>query len=127
VATVGADGQPHVAPLWFLWHGGQIWLYSLVRSQRWADLERNPRISLVVDGGEGYAELHGVEIIGRGTVVGDVPRSTAPDSELATPELLYARKYRGTDDTTPDGRHGWLRVDVEKLVSWDVRKTSAPS
>ena len=45
VATVGGEGQPHVAPLWFVWDGATLWLHSLVRSQRWADLGRNPRVA----------------------------------------------------------------------------------
>lgn len=79
VATVGSDGEPHVAPLWFVWDGEHVWLNSLVRSQRWTDLQRDPRVSLVVDAGVEFAV---------------------------------------------DGRHAWLRIDVEKLVSWDFRKAA---
>jgi hypothetical protein len=125
VATVGADGRPHVAPLWFAWDGVNIWLNSIVRSQRWADLVRDPRVSLVVDGGLQFHELHGVEISGRVAVVGDVPRGSEPHPQLAGPECLFARKYASSDTFVPDGRHAWLRIDVEKLVSWDFRKNLA--
>jgi nitroimidazol reductase NimA-like FMN-containing flavoprotein (pyridoxamine 5'-phosphate oxidase superfamily) len=40
VATVGPSGHPHVSALWFVWDGTALWLNSLVRSQRWADLAR---------------------------------------------------------------------------------------
>ena len=63
VASMGPDG-PHVAPLWFVWTGGALWLSSLVRSQRWADLARDPRVAVVVDAGEEYQELRGAEIRG---------------------------------------------------------------
>ena len=36
VATVSADGRPHVSALWFVWDGSSLWLYSLTRSRRWA-------------------------------------------------------------------------------------------
>lgn len=75
VATVGADGRPHVVPLWFAWDGRALWLTSLA----------------------------------------DVP-------ELAEPERLFARKYAGGDTYTPDGRHAWLKVVPDKIVSWDFRK-----
>ena len=26
VATLGADGSPHVSPLWFVWDGASLWL-----------------------------------------------------------------------------------------------------
>jgi PPOX class probable F420-dependent enzyme len=125
VATVGGDGQPHVAPLWFVWDGSALWLNSIVRSQRWADLDRDPRIAVVVDAGTEFWELRGVELAGRVEVVGDVPRTTGADPELTEPERLFARKYRGAEEFTPDGRHAWLRVRAEKIASWDFRKNPA--
>ena len=122
VATVGGDGRPHVAPLWFVWDGGALWLNSLTRSQRWTDLARDPRVAVVVDAGVEYTELRGVEITGRAEVVGDVPRGDGEDPELAPVERAFARKYGGTDTYVPDGRHAWLRITPEKLVSWDFRK-----
>ena len=125
VATVGGDGSPHVAPLWFVWDGTALWLNSIVRSQRWVDLARNPQVAVVVDGGHDFAELHGVEIRGRAVPVGDVPRGSGPDPELTQPEQQFARKYAGIDVFTPDGRHAWLRIVPDKLVSWDFRKNPA--
>ena len=122
VATVGGDGSPHVAPLWFVWDGAALWLNSLVRSQRWTDLQRDPRVSVVVDAGTGFAELRGVEISGRAEVVGDVPRGADRDPVLTGPEEHFAAKYAGGGPFTPDGRHAWLRITPEKLVSWDFRK-----
>jgi hypothetical protein len=124
VATVGGNGRPHVAPLWFVWDGGALWLHSLVRSQRWVDLGRDPRVAVVVDAGSGYAELRGVELEGRAEMVGQVPRGDAPDPSVAEPERLFAAKYQGGSFAT-DGRHGWLRITPEKVTSWDFRKNAA--
>lgn len=124
VASVGADGRPHVAPLWFVWDGSSLWLNSLVRSQRWTDLTRDPRIAVVVDGGVEFSELHGVELTGQVEQIGEVPRGSTVDPALAEPELLFARKYIGSDTFTADGRHGWLRLTPEKITSWDFRKTT---
>src|SRR5215472_4559565 len=74
VATAGKDGRPHVAPLWFAWDGTSLWLSSLVRSQRWTDLMRDPRVAVVVDAGVGYTELRGVELSGEVVPVGEIPR-----------------------------------------------------
>ena len=124
LATLGPDG-PHVSPVWFTWHGGTLWVYSLTRSQRWTDLQRDPRVAAVIDGGEHYAELHVVEIEGQAAVVGPVPRTGEPDlqtPELAEPERLMAAKYFGAADMTHDGRHAWLRITPAKITSWDFRK-----
>ena len=124
LATLGLDG-PHVAPVWFTWTGGALWIYSLTRSQRWADLQRDPRVAAVIDGGEHYAELHGVEIEGVAAVVGPVPRTGDADPqtpELVEPERLMAGKYFEAADMTHDGRHAWLRITPAKITSWDFRK-----
>ena len=79
VGTAGVGGAPHVSALWFVWDGTALWLNSLVKSQRWVNVLRSPRVSVLVDGGDDFMELHGVEIIGDADVVGDVPRTAAPD------------------------------------------------
>lgn len=139
-ATAGPGG-PHVAPVWFVWDGQALWVYSLTRSQRWANLARDPRAAVVVDAGHHYHELRGVEIEGEAAVVGPVPRTVGEGPpELAEPERLMAAKYFGpaslaasggppspaTSGAGPemihDGRHAWLRLTPRKLVSWDFRK-----
>lgn len=120
VATVGANG-PHATPLWYAWHGGALWLTSVVRSQRWTDLERDPRVAVVVDAGTSYDELRGVELRGRVEVVGEVPRTGEPVAELEGPEQLMADRYMG-GTFVHDGRHAWLRLVPDKITSWDFRK-----
>lgn len=121
VATVGSEG-PHVAPLWFVWHERALWLTSLNRSQRWTDLERDPRIAVVVDAGHDYAELRGVELRGRVEVVGEVPRTGEPEPTLEPVERAFAEKYTGGSEFGYDGKHAWLVLHPEKIVSWDFRK-----
>jgi PPOX class probable F420-dependent enzyme len=123
-ATTGPDG-PHVAPVWFVWDGRALWVYSLTRSQRWANVARDSRVAVVIDDGHHYHELRGVEIEGQAAVVGPVPRTGEQDEaadELADPERLMAAKYFGHPEMTHDGRHAWLRVTPLKMVSWDFRK-----
>jgi Pyridoxamine 5'-phosphate oxidase len=144
-ATAGPGG-PHVAPVWFVWDGQALWVYSLTRSQRWANLARDPRAAVVVDDGHHYHELRGVEIEGEAAVVGPVPRTGGQDPQdpdLAEPERLMAAKYFGPaslaasgggaslaasgggPEMIHDGRHAWLRVTPLKIVSWDFRKLAA--
>ncbi|MFD7668831.1 pyridoxamine 5'-phosphate oxidase family protein [Streptomyces sp. NPDC059788] len=137
VATVGADGTPHVGALWFAWDGTALWLYSITRSKRWAQLRKNPRIAVVVDDGHDYGELRGVELSGSAAVVGEAPRvgnagaeldAAGPDvtgvdaAGLDAAERLFATKYFGLERMPHDGRHAWLRLVPESVVSWDFRK-----
>lgn len=124
VASVGADG-PHVVPMWFVWDGKALWLNSTFRSQRWRDVERDPRVSVVVDVGVEFNELRGVELSGSAVVASEVPRTDEPRADLAEVERRYAEKYSGAADFVPDGRHAWLRLTPARLVSWDFRKNPA--
>ncbi|MGW1280507.1 pyridoxamine 5'-phosphate oxidase family protein [Streptomyces tsukubensis] len=122
VATVSPDGRPHAGALWYVWDGTSLWLYSIVRSRRWADLRRDPRIAVLVDAGEEYGELRGVELSGTVVPVGESPRTGEPCAELREPEKLFARKNFGLDAMPHDGRHAWLRLTPDAVVSWDFRK-----
>lgn len=121
VATTADDG-PHLTALWFVWDGTSVWLYSIIRSKRWSDLAKDPRVAVLVDTGHDYNELRGVELRGRVEVAGEVPRTGRPDPELETPERLFAAKYIGTETMIHDERHAWLRLTPERVVSWDFRK-----
>jgi hypothetical protein len=99
-----------------------LWLNSIVRSQRWADLQKDPHVSVVIDAGESFTELRGVKLRGSVSAVGEAPRNGSPVDELVTPELLFARKYTGTDRFHYDGRHAWLRLQPSTVRSWDFRK-----
>jgi PPOX class probable F420-dependent enzyme len=121
VATVGGDGAPHVTPLWFAWDGTSLWVTSLVRSQRWVDLLRDPRVSVAVDAGDDFMELRGVELRGTAVPVGEAPRTGEPVPELDEPERLFADKY-AAGRVHHDGRHAWLRITPERIRSWDFRK-----
>ncbi|MEX5635892.1 pyridoxamine 5'-phosphate oxidase family protein [Parafrankia sp. FMc2] len=140
VATSRVDGHPHVVPLWFVWDGSALWLNSIVRSQRWADLQRDPRVSVVIDAGVEFNELRGVELAGSVEIASEVPRTAGRETaahltathqtaehrpEFADIERRYAEKYSGTPDFVADGRHAWLRLMPTRLVSWDFRKNPA--
>lgn len=122
VATVSPDGRPHAGALWFAWDGTSLWLYSLVRSRRWAGLRHDPRVAVVVDDGEEYGELRGVELCGSVEFVGEAPRTGAPHPELDAPERLFATRNFGLPEMPHDGRHAWLRLTPDTITSWDFAK-----
>ncbi|MGP3533900.1 pyridoxamine 5'-phosphate oxidase family protein [Microbacterium sp. RD1] len=119
LATIGSDGAPRIAPLWFVWHGECLWLHSLVRSARSGHIRRDPRVAVTVDDGEEFAELRGVTIRGLATIEDPAP------PERGHIESAYAAKYLGADAYRSDGRHEWIRVTPALLFSWD-RRTARP-
>lgn len=45
VTSVDPDGQPQSSPIWFLWQGAEVLVYSHKRAQRNANVESNPHVS----------------------------------------------------------------------------------
>ena len=123
VATVGRAGRPRLSALWYVWDGTALWLNSLVRSRRWAELDRDPRLTAIVDdGGDDFHRLRGVTLTGTARIVGEVPRRGEDVAALVEPERLFADKYMGGSAFRYDGRHGWLKLIPDRIVSWDFAK-----
>jgi PPOX class probable F420-dependent enzyme len=122
VASIGPDGAPHLVPMWFAVIDGRIAIWTYARSQKTANLRRDPRVTCLVEAGDGYGELRGLSIAGRAEIHDD--EQTVFDVGAA----LYAR-YQG--DMTHSSRAGVeaeakkrvaVFVDPLKTVSWDHRK-----
>jgi len=129
VATIGPDGWPHLVPMWYVLEGERVVFRSFTRSQKITNLQRDPRLTVVVERGDAYAELQGVMIKGRARLEGD------PGYVLD----LYGRmaaKYPMIGDApvvlSPDvleatfGRYAAKNtaviVEPEHIVSWDHTK-----
>lgn len=84
LTTVRADGRPQPSPVWFLWDGETVLIYSQPDKPKVRNIARNPKVALHFDGN------------GRGgdIVVLDGEARVAPDAPPADliPELV--EKYR---------------------------------
>ncbi|MCU0307740.1 MAG: TIGR03618 family F420-dependent PPOX class oxidoreductase [Thermoleophilia bacterium] len=49
LATAAADGQPHVAPIWFEVSGEEVLIHTLATSAKARNIAENPRFALTVD------------------------------------------------------------------------------
>ena len=61
-ATIGADGWPHLMPLWYVLRDSELWAWTYAKSQKVRNLERDARCTLQVHAGESYSDLRGVMI-----------------------------------------------------------------
>lgn len=46
LTTVRADGQPQSVPVWFLWDGATLLVYSQPEKQKIPNIRQNPRVAL---------------------------------------------------------------------------------
>jgi PPOX class probable F420-dependent enzyme len=124
VATVNPDGSPHLTTLFYVVQDGRIVFWTYARSQKIKNLERDPRITCLVETGDDYFELRGVSISGRAELVTD------EDGIRRIGTAVASRMVDGADlgDIGRDEveRQVKKRVGVvvvpTKTASWDHRK-----
>ena len=64
VASIGRDGTPHLTTLFYVVLDGRIAFWTYGRSQKVRNLERDDRVSCLVEDGTDYFELRGVSVTG---------------------------------------------------------------
>ena len=52
LTTVGSDGTPQPSPIWFLWDGTEILLFSEPNTPRVRNIQRQPKVSLHLNSDE---------------------------------------------------------------------------
>jgi PPOX class probable F420-dependent enzyme len=123
IATFGPDGNIHLVAMWYGFIGANPGFETFAKSQKVLNLRRDPRITVLVEDGDSYDQLRGVEIVGKAVVHDDHDLLL----ELATD--VVSRYY--PIDNPDDARalaEGIMRKRVaveiipEKIVSWDHTK-----
>ena len=78
---VGADGTPQPSPVWFLWDGETVLVYSRPGTPKLRNIEGNPRVSLNL-----HADGRGGDIVvltGEARIDGAAPPADAVPAYLA--------------------------------------------
>jgi PPOX class probable F420-dependent enzyme len=86
--TLRADGVPISLPVWFVAFDERIYVASPVHRKKVGRIERDPRVSFLVESGERWAELKGVHLTGRAHRIDDAER-------IAKVRDLLDQKYGG--------------------------------
>jgi PPOX class probable F420-dependent enzyme len=122
VATIGPSGHPHVVAMWYGFLGGKPAFWTFGRSQKVLNLRRNPKLSALVEDGDTYSQLRGVELVGTGRIVED-------REAIIELGLSVALRYQDTDAATAApfveaqaAKRLGVVIDVERTVSWDHTK-----
>jgi PPOX class probable F420-dependent enzyme len=132
VATLGPDGWPHLVTMFHAVLDGRLVFWTYAKSQKIRNLERDPRITCLVEAGEEYAELRGVQINGTARILRD-------SADIAVVGRAVVRRLLGLDSSADldDGvaaevaRQARKRVAVEvrpeRVVGWDHRRSERPA
>ena len=127
VASIGPDGVPHLTTLFYVVRDGRIAFWTYGRSQKVRNLERDPRVTALVEDGVDYFELRGVSITGRAEIVRDYDGIYSIGSEVVT-RMLSAESFESLGDLGRETveKQATKRVGVvihpDRVASWDHRK-----
>jgi PPOX class probable F420-dependent enzyme len=115
LTTVAAEGTPRPVPVWFLWDGdASVLLYSRPGKPKLRNIERNPCVSLNLDGNGEGGDI--VVLLGEARVADEPPADEVP---------RYVEKYAGLI-----ARNGWtpasfaadysvpLRITLTRIHGW---------
>lgn len=84
LGTVRPDGRPHLVPVWFIWDGTSVLIFSQPENRKVRNLRENPHVVLALDDTKG-----GEDVI---TIEGEA-ELLAPESDVSMTYPAYAEKY----------------------------------
>ncbi len=122
VGTIGPNGAIHLVAMWYAVMDDHVWIETKAKSQKVANLRRDPRMTFLVESGHTYDQLRGVSLEGTGVIEEDpdlvwrvcvnvFERYNAPYTEELKPFVELMARNRVV-----------VRLDVGRTRSWDHRK-----
>ena len=115
LTTVGSNGRPYTVPVWFLWEGSTLLIFSQPEKQKIRNLRKNARVTLALD----ETKL-GEDVV---IVEGTAEVLDSPDISATLP--LYIEKYGAmikgmgyTPESMAAEFSVGIRVTPTKIRSW---------
>ena len=124
VATIDHDGWPHLIAMWYTVINDQIVFWTYAKSQKAVNLRRDARLTCLIETGERYNELQGVQIKGWAIIEDD--RETVQQIG----EVIWERYMGSLNDNTrrmvqaQAAKRVVVFVKPKEIVSWDHHKLS---
>ncbi len=124
VATIGPTGHPHLVAMWYVLVNGKIQFWTFAKSQKIVNLRRDPRMTGLIESGESYSELKGVELVGSGRIVEDFEQILDMGKAVA---VRYNGPEAAAEAVLPfieaQARKRFVvELEIERVVSWDHSK-----
>ncbi len=118
-AVLRPDGAPQLSPIWFLYEGERLYFSTLVKSAKYRQLRRDPRIALCIDAG--HPDARAVAIDGIAEFVAE------QDPKRADLEWRITRRYHESDEAAhryeaeiaDEGPSALIAVVPHRIIGWD--------
>ena len=118
LTSQGSDGYPHSVPIGYFRDGDRIFMGCRDNTQKVKNIERNPKVSLVIEDGKTMSDLRGILFRGDASVVRE-------DEERLKISRLAAKLRGAPEDewpTTASAGAVFIKVDSPRVTSWDYSK-----
>jgi len=122
LSSLNHDGTIHTVAMWYGFIDGRVAFETKAKSQKVQNLRRDPRITCMVETGDKYEELKGVELVGTAEIIEDTDR-------LWEIGVSVFERYNApyTDEMKPFvevmlRKRVGIAVHVDRVVSWDHSK-----
>lgn len=106
LATADLKGNPHVKPIWFVYHKGKIWFETHLPTRAFRNIKENNKIMMCFGGRETYL------------VWGKVKWYKEKDCPVPFRKMLWKKYGKDMDDSYITEKTRIFKVKVEKETSW---------
>jgi nitroimidazol reductase NimA-like FMN-containing flavoprotein (pyridoxamine 5'-phosphate oxidase superfamily) len=118
LATLDKEGFPHLVAMTFGVRDGVYYMTSYAKAQKVLNIQRNPKVALMIEAGGAYSELRGV------MVRGDCEIAAGEDAVREAWAVISGEggtaRRRETNDSA--SKRVALKVTPHKIASWDHSK-----
>ena len=118
LTTQSLNGYPHSVPIGYFRRGDEIYIGCRANTQKTRNIERDPKVSLLLESGGSMRDIKGLMIQGDAEIVLDdterlsLMRAAASARGIAEADLPA--------EVTPGG--AYIRVRPQRYISWDYAK-----
>jgi PPOX class probable F420-dependent enzyme len=126
LATINRDGTPHLVTMFYVMTDGQIAFWTYRSAQKARNLARDPRVTCLVESGEEYFELRGVQVAGVARCIEDPAGVLDIGRRLAAVTAgLSADALAEYTEHTARKRVGFV-VEPQRIITWDHSRLARP-
>lgn len=115
LSTIDEDGFPHSVPLGYFRLGRDIVMGVRDKTRKVANIERNPKVSVVLEDGSSMADIRGVMFQGHARIVREADEALQLAREGARARGVPQSEW----PSEPRAGAAYIRLTPVRTISWD--------
>lgn len=108
--------QPHVVAVWYLWDGESLWISSFDSTRKNKELQKNPKVSILIDTSESAADIRWALFEGTAELI------KAPVELMVEMTTRIYTRYLGPDGVLAPDPQSWIHDPENTLIKLTPKK-----